>query len=226
MIDLSELWRPPLYWWTYSIHFNPVYYSISMLGQWPGTVASEATCAGIFRIFQVVMLLKAKELSYQSMHLSDFDCDFDIKPLDSSTPSFHRKKNAIQVKDTPSCKWHPSQRRRQYKPDRGLYCKLFINLGCGDVILAVTPTWKLQYWSSNLMNITCIHGQTAGVQVVPVAPALVSQNIEGSNGANGAGEPEDSTMFLIQLCFVDRLEVWHHNFEPMAVEFNTSSLRS
>ena len=79
MIDLSELWRPPLYWWTYSIHFNPVYYSISMLWQWPGTVASEATCGGIFRIFQVVMLLKAKELSYQSMHLSDFDCDFDIK---------------------------------------------------------------------------------------------------------------------------------------------------
>lgn len=76
------------------------------------------------------------------------------------------------------------------------------------------------------MNITCIHGQTAGVEVVPVAPALVSQNIEGSNGANGAGEPEDSTMFLIQLCFVDRLEVWHHNFEPMAVEVNTSSLRS
>ena len=84
---------------------------------------------------------------------------------------------------------------------------------------------QLQYWSSNLMNITCIHGQTAGVEVVPVAPAL-SQNIEGWNGANGAGEPEDSMRFLIQLCFVDRLEVWHHNFEPMAVEVNTSSLRS
>lgn len=78
----------------------------------------------------------------------------------------------------------------------------------------------------NLMNITCIHGQTAGVEVVPVAPALVSQNIEGSNGANGAGKPEDSTRFLIQLCFVDRLEVWHHNFEPMVVEVNTSSFRS
>ena len=61
--------------------------------------------------------------------------------------------------------------------------------------------------------------------MVPVAPAL-SQNIEGSNGANGAGEPEDSMRFLIQLCFVDRLEVWHHNFEPMAVEVITSSLRS
>lgn len=64
--------------------------------------ASEATCAGIFRIFQVVMLLKAKELSYQSMHLSDFDCDFDIKPLDSSTPSFHRKKMPFRSKTLPA----------------------------------------------------------------------------------------------------------------------------
>ena len=36
--------------------------------------------------------------------------------LDSSTRTFHLL-NAIQVKDTPRCKWRPSQRRRQYKTD-------------------------------------------------------------------------------------------------------------
>lgn len=122
--------------------------------------------------------------------------------------------HAIQVKDTPSCKWRPSQRWRQYKPFSVDFTVSFSStLG---VVMSSSQSLQLesqlQYWSSNLMNIICIHGQTAGVEVVPVAPALVSQNIEGSNGANGASEPEDSTRFLIQLCFVDWLEVWHHNF--------------
>ena len=200
-----------------------------MLGQWPGTVASEATCAGIFRNFQVVMLLKAKELSYQSMHLSDFDCDFDIKPLDSSTDLVSPLQNMpFRSKTLPAANGVLVRGGGSTSLTVGYYCKFFINpLG---VVMSSSQSLQLesqlQYWSSNLMNITCIHGQTAGVEVVPVAPAL-SQNIEGSNGANGAGEPEDSTRFLIQLCFVDRhTSVWHHNFEPMAVEVITSSLRS